>query len=247
MDGNIADWPSAPLRAAFRQHLAELQCLRPVGDRRDAGPPMSSASLPTAGGADPVIGANTFIYLNTDQNASTGYTPFAGTSLGADYVVESSRTPTAVSPYLYSATSSGISSTPLNGGALQLVASPANGFEIAIPQSLLTPSSRPTRRPRSTSPRYRTTSLGFPPFSPLSRNIRLATRGGHAGRSFSQEDRHRLLAGAATSGAVDANGVPIRKPTFKNKAYNDLFLTAQDQADAAGVPTTSSPRTNSRR
>ena len=96
--------------------------------------------MPTAAGAaDPVIGVNTFIYLNTDQNASTGYELF-GANVGADFVVQFQLDADGnLQPYLYSATAAGQGATPLNGGQPLpwSLSSAANGFEIAIPQSLL--------------------------------------------------------------------------------------------------------------
>src|SRR3954453_9951179 len=89
---------------------------------------------------DPAIGANTFIYLNTDQNAATGYTPFG--SVGAEYYVQFSADANGVlQPYLYSVTSAGVT-TQLNGGAPLHFGASSNGesIEVAIPQALLTPS-----------------------------------------------------------------------------------------------------------
>ena len=88
---------------------------------------------------DPVIGPFTYIYLDTDQNTSTGYSPFG--NVGAEYYVQFAPDSTnALQPYLYSVTSTG-TPTLLNGGAPLNFATSANGesVEIAIPQSLLTP------------------------------------------------------------------------------------------------------------
>src|SRR6202158_4979260 len=64
---------------------------------------------------DPVIAANTFIYLNTDENRATGFSPFG--SVGAEYYVQfSPNSSGVVQPYLYSVTSAGVA-TQLNGGA----------------------------------------------------------------------------------------------------------------------------------
>ena len=88
---------------------------------------------------DPAIEPGTVVYLNTDQNASTGYTPFG--AVGAEYevqfVVGSTGT---LQPYLYSVTSTG-TPTLLNGGAPLNFGLSSNGesVEVAIPQSLLTP------------------------------------------------------------------------------------------------------------
>jgi serralysin len=95
--------------------------------------------------SDPVIGAGTIIYLNTDQNNTTGFSPFGGVNtVGAEYEVQfaidtntSDSTFNTLQAYLYSVTPGGVptlvSTTPLasniNGGSV----------ELAIPQSLLTP------------------------------------------------------------------------------------------------------------
>src|ERR1700736_4846584 len=87
---------------------------------------------------DPVIGANTFIYLDTDQNRATGYSPFG--SVGAEYYVQfSPNSSGVVQPYLYSVTSAGVA-TQLNGGRPLNFGASSNGesIEIAIPQALLT-------------------------------------------------------------------------------------------------------------
>ena len=89
---------------------------------------------------DPVIGANAFIYLNTDQNTSTGYSPFG--SLGAeDYVQfspDSHRRTSALSVLGHIRRVA----TLLNGGAPLNFGVSSNGesVEVAIPQALLTPS-----------------------------------------------------------------------------------------------------------
>ncbi len=92
---------------------------------------------------DPVIGANTFIYLDTDQNRTTGFSPFG--SVGAEYDVKFAPDSSgAVQPYLYSVTSTGVA-TQLNGGAPLNFGVSSNGesVELAIPQTLLTPPSGP--------------------------------------------------------------------------------------------------------
>src|SRR5580704_1933099 len=88
---------------------------------------------------DTVIGAGTVVYLNTDQNNTTGFTPFG--KVGAEYEVQFALDSTGVlQPYLYSVTSAGVT-TLLNGG-LPLnygIASNSESVELAIPQTLLTP------------------------------------------------------------------------------------------------------------
>ena len=79
------------------------------------------------------------IYLNTDQNNTTGYSPFG--KVGAEYEVQFALDSTgALQPYLYSVTSAGVT-TLLNGGAPLDAGFSSNGesVELAIPQALLTP------------------------------------------------------------------------------------------------------------
>ena len=91
-------------------------------------------------GSDPVIAANTFIYLNTDQNRTTGFTPFG--SVGAEYYVQFATDPGGVlRPYLYSVTPAGVATQLNDGVPLDFgVSSNGDSVEIAVPQQLLMPS-----------------------------------------------------------------------------------------------------------
>ena len=241
VDGNIADWPSAPLVQIPANTTPNYNVYGQLVTDATLGANYVIGVMPTAAGAaDPVIGANTFIYLNTDQNVSTGYSPFGGTNVGAEYVVEFQTDANgSLQPYLYSATSAGIGSQ-LNGGQPLSWApsSAANGFEIAIPQSLLTPSggTAPTAinfdvllnnstglsGSFDTHPEY---TIGDPAaITPVDHSVKKIVI------VYSQETANNYFAGA-----TDASGNPIPQASLTT-AYNDLFLTAQDQADAAGVP-----------
>ena len=146
----------------------------------------------------------------------------------------------SLQPYLYSATSTAHDGSQLNGGQ-PLNWSPSsagNGFEIAIPQSLLTPSGGTA--PTAINFTYcSTTAPGYPAVSASSRNITIGdpaaiTPLDHSVKKiviiYSQETADNYF-----KGATDASGNPIPQASLTT-AYNDLFLTAQDQADAAGVP-----------
>src|SRR6202048_2329338 len=177
---------------------------------------------------DPVIAANTFIYLNTDQNAATGFSPFG--KVGAEYYVQFSPDSNAVlQPYLYSVTSAG-AATQLNGGTPLNFGASSNGesVEIAIPQTLLTPSGGAA--PKSID------------FAALINNGAAALPG-----DFSNPPQYIItdpstlvtvnsaikkvgIVYSATTAALYFGGSPAGQT-----AYSDLFMAAQHQAEAAGV------------
>src|ERR1700688_2921371 len=138
LDGQFTDWPlndsvMRPVNTvAGYQIYGGLLNDAPLGKNYVIG---IDATVTT----DPVIAANTFIYLNTDQNKATGFSPFG--SVGAeDYVQFAPDSNGVLQPYLYSVISTGVA-TLLNGGApLHFgVSSDGESVEIAIPQALLTP------------------------------------------------------------------------------------------------------------
>src|ERR1700761_8791686 len=95
--------------------------------------------LDATGSNDPVIAAGTVIYLNTDQNNTTGYSPFG--VVGAEYEVQFATDASgALQAYLYSVTPAGVT-TQLNGGAALASGFSSDGksVELAIPQILVTP------------------------------------------------------------------------------------------------------------
>src|SRR6202158_168840 len=177
---------------------------------------------------DPVIAANTFIYLNTDENRATGFSPFG--SVGAEYYVQfSPNSSGVVQPYLYSVTSAGVA-TQLNGGTPLNFGASSNGesIEIAIPQALLTPTG-------GTAPK----SIDF---AALINNGAAALPG-----DFSNPPQYIItdpstlvtvnsaikkvgIVYSATTAALYFGGGEVGKT-----AYAQLFLAAQHQAEAAGV------------
>src|SRR5258708_25837370 len=114
LDGQFTDWPlndslmgPANTVAGYQVEGALLNAAR-CGKNYVIG---INATVAT----DPAIADNTFIYLNTDQNKTTGFTPFG--SVGAEYYVQFALDSNSVlQPYLYSVTSGGVA-TQLNGGA----------------------------------------------------------------------------------------------------------------------------------
>jgi hypothetical protein len=139
LDGQFTDWPAADAVMTPTNTVAGYQLYGALINDATLGRSYVigiDATVTT----DPVIGANTFIYLNTDQNTATGFSPFG--SVGAEYYVQfSPNSSGVVQPYLYSVTSAGVA-TQLNGGAPLNFGASSNGesIEIAIPQALLTPS-----------------------------------------------------------------------------------------------------------
>src|SRR6202022_4582256 len=139
LDGQFTDWPAADSLMTPTNTVAGYQVYGALLNDATLGKNYVigiDATVTT----DPVIAANTFIYLNTDQNRATGFSPFG--SVGAEYYVQFSPDSNAVlQPYLYSVTSAGVA-TQLNGGAPRQFGAPRHGarVEIAIPPTLLTPS-----------------------------------------------------------------------------------------------------------
>ena len=138
IDGTFTDWPAADMIMTPGNTVAGYQIYGAFLDDATLGNTYV-IGIDATGTTDPVIGAGTIIYLNTDQNDTTGYSPFG--NIGAEYEVQFSLDSLGVlEPYLYSVTSAG-TTTLLNGGAPLNSGFSSNGesVELAIPQSLLTP------------------------------------------------------------------------------------------------------------
>ena len=139
LDGQFADWPADNSVMMSTNTVAGYQVYGALLDDATLGNTYVIGIDATAA-TDQAIAANTFIYLNTDQNTATGYDPF-GDPLGAEYYVQFALDSNNVlQPYLYSVTSAGVA-TLLNGGAPLDYGISSNGesVELAIPQALLTP------------------------------------------------------------------------------------------------------------
>jgi hypothetical protein len=138
LDGSFTDWLAAqslenPANASSNYQIYGALINDPtLGENYVIG-------LDATGSTDPVIAAGTVIYLNTDQNNTTGFSPFG--VVGAEYEVQfAADTSGALQAYLYSVTAAGVT-TPLNGGAplASGFSSDSKSVELAIPQMLLTP------------------------------------------------------------------------------------------------------------
>src|SRR5712664_1141778 len=227
LDGQFTDWPAADSLMRPTNTVAGYQLYGALINDATLGKNYVigiDATVTT----DPVIAANTFIYLNTDQNRATGFSPFG--SVGAEYYVQfSPNSGGVVQPYLYSVTSAGVA-TQLNGGAPLNYGVSSNGesIEIAIPQMLLTPTG-------GTAPK----SIDF---AALINNGAAALPG-----NFSSSPQYTItdpstlvtvdsaikkvgIVYSATTAALYFGGGEAGKT-----AYSDLFMAAQHQAEAAGV------------
>ena len=227
LDGQFNDWPAADAVMTPGNTVAGYQVYGALLNDTALGNTYV-IGLNATNAADPVIGPNTFVYLNTDQNSSTGYSPFG--AVGAEYYVQFSVGSTGtLQPFLYSVSSTG-TATLLNGGAPLTFGMSSNGesVEIAIPQSLLTPAGGTA--PHSIS------------FDALINNGAAALPGDFASSpQYAITDPSTLVSVdhtvkkvgivySATSAAQYFGGGPAGQT-----AYADLFMAAQHQAEAAGV------------
>src|ERR1043165_4607680 len=79
IDGNFSDWDSSELITTPANVVASYSLFGTVqNDTYYIGIQATSAT-------DPVIGAGTTIWLNTDQNTATGFSPFG--NIGAEYSI----------------------------------------------------------------------------------------------------------------------------------------------------------------
>ena len=79
VDGNLSDWTAAD-RIDNPANAVTGYALYGTADSSDY-----YIAIQATAATDPVIGPGTTIWLNTDQNTATGYSPFG--SIGADYNV----------------------------------------------------------------------------------------------------------------------------------------------------------------
>ena len=229
LDGAFADWPAADSVATPGNTVAGYQVYGALLDDTSLGETYVIGIDATNSTADPVIGAGTVIYLNTDQNTATGYSPFG--AIGAEYEVVFQYGPNSVmEPFLYSVTSAGVTTELNNDQPLKFgFSSNGESVELAVPQTLLTPAG-------GTAP----TSINF---AALVNNGAAALPG-----DFSSDPEYTItdpatlvpvdhsikkvgIVYSATSAALYEGLTGEAAIT----AYDDLFMDAQHQAEAAGV------------
>ena len=140
LDGLFTDWLATDALMTSENTVTGYQVYGAFLNDATLGGNTYVIGIDATAATDQVIAAGTVIYLNTDQNNTTGYELSFG-NVGAEYEVQFALDATgALQPYLYSVTSAGVT-TQLNGG-LPLdsgFSSDGESVELAIPQSLLTP------------------------------------------------------------------------------------------------------------
>lgn len=226
LDGQFNDWSPSRLVERPTNSIAAYDIyasLVPDAARGDTYVIGVNATV----SSNPVIAANTFIYLNADQNTSTGYTPFG--SVGAEFFIQfATDAGGALQPYLYQVTSAGVT-TQLNGGApLEFgVSGDGESLEIAVPRSLLS------------SNGVAPTSIDF---SALINNGAAALPG-----DFSNNPQYTITDPATlipVNSDIKKVGIVFSATTAAmffggglagQTAYADLFMAVQHQARAAGV------------
>ncbi len=232
LDGSFTDWTTADSVTNPGNAVAGYQLFGKLA----ADPTLGNTyfiGIQATNTLDPVIGTNTVIYLNTDQNAATGYSlSWAAGKTGAEYQVSFGPDATgAVQPYLYSVTSAGVA-TQLNGGAPLSYALSSDGesLEIAIPQTLLTPAGGTA--PHSINFSGLIGALGLPSDF-------------NSAPQYTITDPSTLV---PVNHAVKKVAIVWSDSTYNHffsntglaseaakTAYADLFMAAQHQAEAAGV------------
>ncbi len=214
VDGNLSDWTAAQRIDNPSNIVAGYALYGTVQSNTYL------IAIQATAAADPVIGPGTTIWLNTDQNAATGYSPFD--SIGADYNVTFNALGI---PYLYTGAAGQtlVSATPLTYS----LSPDGKSLEIAIPRSLVTPVNGP---------------------APTSINI-LAELNNSAGNSvnaiylpgdynspeYTITDPATLVAAASTHKVAIVYSDTSAARYFSQTAYSDLIMAAQNQARMAGV------------
>ncbi|MBR0843456.1 hypothetical protein JQ607_24935 [Bradyrhizobium liaoningense] len=243
LDGQFADWSAADSVERPGNTVANYQVDGALINDATLGKNYV-VGIQATDVTDQVIGSSTVIYLNTDQNAATGYQVF-GATIGAEYEVRFALDPSddnLLKPYLYSITSGGIE-TKLNNGAPLNFSMSADGksVELAIPQGLLTPAG-------GSAP----TSINFAALI----NGSVGLPGDFSGPQYTITDPSTLVPvdhtvkkvaiiysattaalyfGGAGSGGESGGGTVPGASGAGQTAYADLFMAAQHQAAAAGV------------
>jgi hypothetical protein len=201
LDGSLADWSSVNrLDTSASQQVASYSVF---------GKNTANGYVLAINSTQEAIGANTTIWLNTDQNQATGYQVF-GSTVGAEYNINIAADGT---PYLYSGSAG---QTPI--GQLDFArSSDGKTLEVAIPNNSIPTISGGIDLAIDVNDRV------FLPGDYASSKLRI----GSTDLPTRTNSTKRI---AIVYSETSANNY------FNKKAYSQLFTTAQSQAISAGVP-----------
>ena len=186
--------------------------------------------------SDPAVTAGTTIYLNTDQNTATG-SNLSFASVGYEYYVQWKVDTTGTAqPYLYTAAGVQVGATALSYGVS------GGSLEVAIPQSLLTPVGGTAPSSINFVADINGSSTGYLPGDVASNPQYTITDPSTLVSVNHATKKVAIVYSAETAAIYDAGAtVPNTNPpqvipqANLTTAYNDLFMTAQHQVEAAGV------------
>ena len=169
---------------------------------------------------DPVIGPGTTIWLNTDQNTATGYSPFD--SIGADYNITFNASGI---PYLYTGAAGQtlVDSTPLT----YALSPNGESLEIALPSSLITPASGPA--PTNINIAAEIDNVGG------NSSTAVYLPGDYNSPEYTITDPATLLPQTDTHKVAIVYSDTSASLYFNQSAYSDLIMAAENQARMAGV------------
>ena len=167
---------------------------------------------------DGKVGPGTTIWLNTDQNTTTGYSPFG--NIGAEYNVTFDATGT---PHLYTGAAGQtlVSSTPL----AYALSADGESLEIAIPRSLLTPTGGAAPASINVALQVANSIPPVPAFLP----------GDYTKPEYIITDPATLVTKVATHKVAIVYSETSASLYFSQTAYSDLIMAAENQARMAGV------------
>jgi peptidoglycan/xylan/chitin deacetylase (PgdA/CDA1 family) len=201
LDGNLTDWSVANrLDALPSQQTAGYQVL---GENTTDGYVLAINSTQES------IGANTTIWLNTDQNKATGYQVF-GSTVGAEYNINIAADG---KPYLYSGAAGQTLISQLDFAR----SSDGKTLEVAIPSASIA-----------------TSSGGIDAYIDVNDQVFLP--GDYASNSLTIGSTDLPPRTNLTKRIAIVYSETSANNFFDKKAYNQLFTAAQSQAIASGVP-----------
>src|SRR5689334_394065 len=201
VDGNFSDWVASELITTPSNYVPGYSLYGTVqNDNYLIGIDATSTT-------DPVIGAGTTIWLNTDQNTATGYSPFG--SIGADYNI----TYVNGSFYLYTGAAGQnlVSATPLTAA----LSPDGKSLEIAVPRSLVMPAG-------GTAP----TNINIAGWID---NGAVYLPGDYTSPEYTITDPATLQARTPTHKVAIVYSDTSANLYFSQTAYSDLFMAAQNQ------------------